>query len=64
MLGYEPDGLARLCQQLSHFVRVERRAQPGEALGTHRRQRQAFDQVDDTVEFEGPQGARLHEGKP
>ena len=35
-------------------------AQARQALGAHRRQREAADRLDDPIEFEGPQGSWLH----
>ena len=57
-----PRGLARGGEQLRHVVRIGGRRQARQALGAHRRQREAFDGLDDPIEFEGPQGAWLHRG--
>ena len=58
--GEVPRGFGRGGEQLRHLLRVGRRREPRQPLVAHRRQREAADGLDDAIEFEGPQGSRLH----
>ena len=59
----EPHGLGGRGEQLGDFERIDGGLQAREALRAHRRQPEVLDGLDDTIEFEGPQGAWLHKMK-
>ncbi|OLD17633.1 MAG: hypothetical protein AUJ01_08710 [Acidobacteria bacterium 13_1_40CM_3_65_5] len=62
--GDESRRLRRRREELRDFMRIGGRRQPREALGAHGRQREARDGLHDPIEFESPQGARLHNAEP
>ena len=56
--GSLPLGASDDLPQILAALAVEGRAL--EALGSHRREREVLDGLDDAIEFEGPQSAWLH----